>query len=126
MDTPTLPPPSPHIAGRMLDLRWDTGPTKGTAQRHRFHEDGTVDWTTVKSDGSIGEDTSDDAHSRAKERPRYAAIDVGGDVCLVSYLAPSGWTLTCALDFGSGQVRAIASNATQWMPVEGTFKVVEA
>jgi hypothetical protein len=51
-------------------------------------------------------------------------MEAGADVCLVSYLAGSGYTLTVALDFRSHRVVGVASGAKEWFPVRGTFEVV--
>jgi hypothetical protein len=50
---------------------------------------------------------------------------VTDDVGVVSYLAESGFTITIVLNFGNGRMVGFASNAKEWMPVKGTFEVVE-
>jgi len=49
---------------------------------------------------------------------------VTDQVYVVSYLAASGFTLTVAIDFGSGTIVGFASNDKQWSPVKGTYEVV--
>ncbi|HEY6074401.1 MAG TPA: hypothetical protein VIV15_13685, partial [Anaerolineales bacterium] len=83
---------------------------------HVFHQDGTVEWhdpqATPKAGGS-------------KERPQYGANKLADDIFLVSYLAPSGYTLTVALNFRDHGMVGFASGAKEWYPVQGTFEVVK-
>ena len=44
---------------------------------------------------------------------------------LVSYLSKSGYTLTVVLDSRNERISGIASNDKTWMPVHGTFEVVD-
>jgi hypothetical protein len=46
-------------------------------------------------------------------------------VYLVSYLAPSGYTLTVTLNFRDQQLVGFVSSAKDWYPVRGTFQVVK-
>jgi hypothetical protein len=48
---------------------------------------------------------------------------VSDDVQMISYLAESGYTLTLALDFTTGQMTGFGSNEQRWYPVQGTFEV---
>ncbi len=116
---PARPPLSGHVRGKTLDFSWDSGPTAGKTQRHVFHRDGTVEWS------SVGESAGRAASGGTPpDKPEYAAIDVGDDVCLVSYRSSNGYTLTVALDFATGLSTAIASNSDTWMPVGGRFREV--
>ena len=104
-----------EIRGKTMNWTWTDGPTKGKTHVHDFHEDGTVEWRdagTPKKDGP------------AKERVEYAAIKVGNGIYLVSYLAPSGFTLTVALNFHDSKIVGFASGAKEWHPIQGTFEVV--
>jgi hypothetical protein len=91
------------IRGRTIRLTWTEGPTKGKTHEHVFHADGTVEW--------------------GQERVRYAALQAGGEVWVVSYLAASGYTLTVALNFGDRTMVGFASNEKNWHPLRGTFEV---
>jgi hypothetical protein len=102
------------VRGKTIRLTWTDGPTKGRTHEHVFHADGTVEWHEPGAKGTGG-----------GERPPYAAMQAGADVCLVSYLAGSGYTLTVALDFPSQRVVGAASGAKDWFPVRGTFQVME-
>lgn len=107
------PERSDAVRGKTIRLVWTEGPTKGSTYDHVFHPDGTVEWH--------------DAGKEAKpsgERPQYTAMDAGDQVCLVSYLAPSGFTLTVALDFRSRRMVGVASGGNDWFPLRGTFELL--
>jgi hypothetical protein len=111
------------IRGKTIRFVWTEGPTKGMTHDHVFHQDGTVTWGdagTVKTGQPAGNQPAADA----KERPQYGAIEVADDIYLVSYLAPSGYTLTVALHFGHQGIVGFASSAKEWYPVRGTFQVL--
>ena len=78
------------IRGKTIRFVWTEGPTKGKTHEHVFHPDGTVTW----SDADASEAAS------PKEKPPYAANRITDDIYAVSYLAPSGYTLTVVLNFG--------------------------
>jgi hypothetical protein len=52
---------------------------------------------------------------------KYEVIDAAKDVCVVSYLASSGWTLTAILDEKAHKVTAVASNDKQLVVQHGKF-----
>lgn len=112
----------PAIRGKVIQFKWTEGPTKGITYEHAFHEDGTVEWR----DAGQAEPprSSGPQQRRAPERPEYAAIEVAEQAYLVSYLAPSGYTLTVVLNFRNQQLVGFASGAKEWFPVRGTFEVV--
>jgi hypothetical protein len=103
------------IRGKTIRLTWTEGPTRGMAHDHVFHQDGTVEWHDAKAAGQDGP---------AKERPPYAAVEVADGVYAVSYLAPSGYTLTVVLNFRDQKVVGFASSAKDWHPVLGKFEIV--
>lgn len=111
-----------EIRGKTIRFVWTEGPTKGKTHQHVFHPDGTVTW----SDAAASKKTrpAGTAAGEAKERPQYAATKVADKVYLVSYLAPSGYTLTVVLNFDDQRLVGIASSAKDWHPVSGTFLVV--
>jgi len=109
---------SKRVSGTTMRFTWTSGPTQGKAHDHRFGEDGQVEWRSAATQGvqpSVGD----------LERVRYAAMDVSDDVCLVSYLAKSGYTLTVALNFADGTLCGVASNDKTWTPVGGAFEVLD-
>ncbi len=112
-----------QVRGKKIRLTWSDGPTKGTAQDHIFHADGTVEWHAV-SDGNKEPPAAGNSETRKSVRPDYAGIKITDDVCLISYLSPSGYTLTVTLNFQDGTCVGAASNEKTWFPVKGTFEVL--
>ena len=83
----------PAIRGKTIRFIWNEGPTKGKTHEHVFHPDGTVTWSdagAAKAAASAGAG----AIPGPKEKPPYGATRVADKIYLVSYLAPSGYTLT--------------------------------
>jgi hypothetical protein len=116
-------PRAPAVRGKTMRWTWTEGPTKGQVHEHIFHPDGTVEWHEARqapADRAAPPTTAKPGH----ERPPYAAFEVTSDVYAVSYLAPSGFTLTVVLNFASRQLVGFASGKDQWHPVRGTFEVV--
>lgn len=117
---------SDPVRGKTVRLSWITGPTKGAVHEHLFHDDGTVEWHTVSDNGELSHkalEPADEAGVPA-ERPVYAAASITYDVCLISYLSSSGYTLTVALNFNDGTTTGFASNEKTWVPVSGRFEVM--
>ena len=83
---------------------------------------GTVTWRNTKADAGGREA---EAEGKDREHATYAANRLSDDMFLVSYRAPSGYTLTVAVDFRGQRLVGFASNSEQWFPVQGTFEVVE-
>jgi hypothetical protein len=108
--------PAAAVRGKTIRLTWTEGPTKGTTYEHVFHQDGTVEWHDPKTAPKAGP---------AKERPKYGATKVADEIYAVSYLAPSGYTLTVVLNFRDHKMVGFASGAKEWYPVQGTFEVVK-
>jgi hypothetical protein len=111
----TSPPRAAEISGRTIRFIWEDGPTKGLTHEHVFHDDGTVEWRDAAEPRKAG---------GAKERPGYGAFKVAEGIFVVSYLAPSGYTLTVVLNFGDRRIVGFASGASDWYPVQGRFEVV--
>ena len=103
-----------EISGKTMLFKWTEGPTKGKTYEHIFHPDGTVEYHAAGQRGGS-----------PKEKPPYAAEKVAENVYAVSYLAPSGYTLTTVLNFDDHRMVGFASGAKDWYPVKGTFEVVE-
>jgi hypothetical protein len=122
---------SDQVRGKTIRLSWTDGPTKGTTQEHVFHKNGTVEWHSIGNGaGSAGKAKSGSGSANAKaekppEKPPYTAEKITDDVCLVSYLSESGYTLTVTLNFADDSTVAIASNGETWAPVHGSFEVVD-
>ena len=111
-----------RVSGQTIRFTWNEGPTQGKTHEHVFHPDGTVEWHAVPAEEGAGGAKP----GKAPDRPRYAALTVGDDVCLVSYLSSSsGYTLTVALCFTDQTLSGIASNEKTWVPVRGFFEVAD-
>jgi hypothetical protein len=110
------------IRGKTIRFVWTDGPTKGKTHEHVFHQDGTVTWSDVDASKTAKPGASTGA--AAKEKPQYAATRIADQIYAVSYLAPSGYTLTVVLNFGDHQLVGFASSAKDWHPVRGSFQVV--
>jgi len=109
---------SRRVGGTTMRFTWTSGPTQGKAHDHQFGEDGKVVWRSAATQGAqpaVGE----------SESARYAALDISDDVCLVSYLAKSGYTLTVALNFADSTVQGVASNEKTWTPIGGAFEILD-
>ena len=118
---------SDQVRGKTIRLTWTDGPTKGTAQDHIFHLNGTVEWHAAAGDkkpvaGAGG--AQERKEPEKPEKPAYAAVKITDDVCLISYLSKSGYTLTATLNFRDGTTVGIASNEKTWVPVKGTFEAL--
>lgn len=120
MTTSTI---SDQVRGKTIRLAWTDGPTKGTAQDHMFHADGTVEWHAAGGDKNEKPISTDVGEKLAKkaEKPVYVGMKITDDVCLISYLSQSGYTLTVTLNFRDGTTVGVASNEKTWVPVKGVF-----
>jgi hypothetical protein len=114
-----------EVRGRTIRLTWTEGPTKGTTHEHVFHEDGTVEWSVAGGPRATASPEAAPKGHSAKERVEYAAMRAADDVYAVSYLAPSGYTLSVVLNFDDYSMVGFASGAKAWHPVRGTFELVE-
>ena len=110
------------VRGKTIRFVWSEGPTKGKTHDHVFHPDGTVTWSDA--DASKAAAGGGGSGSGAKERPPYGASRVADDIYVVSYLAPSGYTLTVVLNFDDQGLVGFASGAKEWFPVRGVFQVL--
>jgi hypothetical protein len=127
MTTKTSPSKlSDQVCGKTIRLSWADGPTKGTTQEHVFHKDGTVEWHSIETAGKSKPAVEGGGTKAAKkpEKPHYAGAKITDDVCMVSYLSHSGYTLTVVLNFSDGSTAAIASNEKDWLPAHGSFEVM--
>lgn len=105
------------IRGSTIHWSYSDGPTKGTEFEHVFGKDGTVTYRMLNKQSK-----SENGEAKT-ERPTYEVANVGPDVWAVSYLAPSGFTLTSILDLDTGKLVSFASNEKQLVVQHGTFEV---
>ena len=117
------------VRGKTIRWTYDDGPMAGKSFEHTFGNDGTVTWRETggedqgtKAPGN-GKKTTGKPATEAKAKYEVAAINQ--DVCAVSYLSKSGFTLTSVLDFDSGTVVSFASNEKELVPQRGMFEVAE-
>ena len=97
------------IIGKTLRWSFDDGPTAGKIFEHTFAADGTVRWKMVGGGKSGGGEAL------------YQVARINDDVCAVSYLSESGYTLTSVLDLDEGTVVGFASNETGLVIQHGHF-----
>ena len=106
------------IAGKTLRWTYEDGSMKGKVFEHQFGKDGHVSWRMV-TEGQSKEP------EKKPETTKYEVAQMNDGVCAVSYLAPSGWTLTSVLDFETGSVASFASNEKQLVVQHGRFEEVK-
>jgi hypothetical protein len=122
---------SDPIHGKTIRWRYDDGPMAGKTIEHVFGKDGTVTWSEISGDPEKKTTKpSTDGQRKAERRPteakvKYEVAPVNDEVCVVSYLAASGYTLTSVLDFASGTVVSFASNEKELVQQRGMFEVAE-
>ncbi len=114
---------APAIRGKTIRFVWTEGPTKGKTHEHVFHQDGTVTWSDPDT-AKAAQPAASRAAATPKEKPPYGATRVADEIYAVSYLAPSGYTLTVVLNFRDQQLLGFVSAAKEWYSVRGTFEVV--
>jgi MoaF N-terminal domain len=115
---------APTIRGKTIRLTWTEGPTKGSTYEHVFHEDGTVEWRGIDGSGKTPAKATPAEVPSKQERAQYGAVQVTDEIYVLSYLAPSGYTLTVVLNFRDHRMVGFASGAKEWYPLQGTFEVM--
>jgi hypothetical protein len=101
------------IRGKTVQWSFDDGPMKDKTFEHTFDASGAVTFRMVGG----GADKGTTVGSSEIEA-------LGDDVCVVSYLGPSGYTLTTVLDMRSGKLVAFASNENELIVQHGRFNLV--
>lgn len=100
------------ITGHSLRWKFSDGPMAGKSFDHTFSRNGNVSFREVGADPG----------AKGASADRYEVASVGQDVHAVSYLAPSGYTLTVVLDYKSLKLVAFASNENSLTMQQGTFE----
>lgn len=117
------------VRGKTIRWTYDDGPMAGKSFEHTFASDGTVTWRETGGDSKSPKPPSNGTHKTGKPptraKAKYEVAAINDDVCAVSYLSESGFTLTSVLDFDSGKVVSFASNEKQLVPQHGMFEVAE-
>jgi hypothetical protein len=102
------------IRGKTIQWTFKDGPLAKQTFEHAFLKGGALKFRSVDRDGK-GKPT------RVK---KYDVAKLNADVYAVSYLGPSGYTLTTVLDFRKRRLVAFASNEKSVFVQTGTFEVV--
>ena len=118
------------VRGKTIRWKYEDGPMAGKRFAHTFGTDGVVAWS--EADGRKGA-TKPTTNGRpetegrpADTKARYEVAPINKDVCAVSYLSGSGFTLTTVLDFSAGTLVSFVSNEKQLVLQRGTFEVEDA
>jgi len=122
---------SDPLRGKTIRWTYDDGPMAGKSFEHTFGNDGTVTWRET-GDADRGTKPPSDGKEKQKSgkpgapaKAKYEVAPINAEVCAVSYLSESGFTLTSVLDFESGTVVSFASNERELIPQRGMFEVAE-
>jgi hypothetical protein len=117
------------IRGKTIQWTYDDGPMAGKSFEHTFGDDGVVTWREA---GGADRGAKPPVNGKQKTgkpateaKAKYEVAAINDDVCAVSYLSKSGFTLTSVLDFASGTVVSFASNEKELIPQRGMFEVAE-
>ena len=117
------------IRGKTIRWTYEDGPMAGKGFEHVFGEDGNVTWRETDSEEGRTKPPSNGKQKTGKPATeptaKYDVAPVNDEVCVVSYLSKSGYTLTSVLDFASGTVVSFASNEKELVPQRGMFEVAE-
>jgi hypothetical protein len=117
------------VQGKTIRWTYDDGPMAGKNFEHTFGNDGTVTWRETGGDERSAKPPSNGQQKAGKPatepKAKYEVVPINDDVCVVSYLSKSGYTLTSVLDFASGTVVSFASNEKELVPQRGMFEVAE-
>jgi hypothetical protein len=117
------------VQGKTIRWTYDDGPMAGKNFEHTFGNDGTVTWRETGGDERSAKPPSNGQQKTGKPatepKAKYEVVPINDDVCVVSYLSKSGYTLTSVLDFVSGTVVSFASNEKELVPQRGMFEVAE-
>ena len=120
---------SDPLRGKTISWTYDDGPMAGKSFEHTFGNDGTVTWRETGGEERSAKPPSNGKQKSGKPpttpRAKYEVATVNDDVCAVSYLSESGYTLTSVLDFAAGTVVSFASNEKELVPQHGMFEVAE-
>jgi hypothetical protein len=117
------------LRGKTIQWTYDDGPMAGKTFEHTFGNDGTLTWHEKSADPQSAAPPSNGKQKTGKPatepKAKYQVAPINEDVCAVSYLSASGFTLTSVLDFDSGTVVSFASNEKELVPQRGMFEVAE-
>src|ERR1700737_4904951 len=112
------------VRGKTIRWTYDDGPMAGKSFEHTFGNDGNVTWreTGGEDRGAKPPVTQKTGKPATEAKAKYVVAAVTDDVCAVSYLSASGFTLTSVLDFAAGTVVSFASNEKELVTQRGMFE----
>jgi len=117
------------VRGKTIRWTYEDGPMAGKNFEHTFGTDGTVSWRETGGEERGAKPPPNGKQKTGKPttepKAKYEVAAVNDDVCAVSYLSKSGYTLTSVLDFAAGTVVSFASNEKELVPQRGMFEVAE-
>jgi len=117
------------VQGKTIRWTYSDGPMAGKHFEHTFGDDGTVTWRETGGEERSAKPPSNGKQKSGKPpttpKAKYEVATVNDDVCAVSYLSESGYTLTSVLDFAAGTVVSFASNEKELVRQHGVFEVAE-
>jgi hypothetical protein len=117
------------VRGKTIRWTYDDGPMAGKSFEHTFGNDGNVTWRETGGDDRGTKPSTNGKKETGKPttepKAKYEVAMINDEVCAVSYLSKSGFTLTSVLDFASGTVVSFASNEKELVPQRGMFEVAE-
>jgi hypothetical protein len=116
---------SDPLRGKTIRWTYDDGPMAGKSFEHTFDNDGTVTWREAGGGKPPSNGKQKTGKPTTEPKAKYEVAAVNDDVCAVSYLSKSGYTLTSVLDFAAGTVVSFASNEKELVPQHGMFEVAE-
>lgn len=102
------------ILGRTVQWSFDDGPMKNKTFEHTFDASGAVTFRMMGGGADKGTKVDN-----------CEIESLADDVCVVSYLGPSGYTLTTVLDMRAGKLVAFASNEKDLTVQHGRFHLVQ-
>jgi hypothetical protein len=102
------------MRGGTVQWTFDDGPMKDKTFEHTFDASGGVTFRMVGG-----------AADKAMTVDKCEIEALSDDVCVVSYLGPSGYTLTTVLDLRTGKLVAFASNEKEVTVHHGRFHLGE-
>jgi molybdenum cofactor biosynthesis MoaF-like protein len=111
---------SDRVRGKTIRWTYEDGPMAGKRLEHTFGADGTVSWR--ETDGEEKNTKQQTGKPATEPKAKYQVAPVNDDVCVVSYLSASGYTLTSILDFASGTIVSFASNEKELVLQRGVFE----
>jgi hypothetical protein len=104
------------VAGKSYRWTFFDGPMQGRSFEHVFRADGGLSFVRLDAAGF--------PEGLPTRVATYEAASLGRDVTVISYLSPSGTTLTTVLDHRSGLLVAVASNENDFWVQHGRFEEV--